>query len=667
MKNNISFDAGTLHDFARATEQEWLETNGLGGYAGSTVIGANTRRYHGLLVSAGEGLNRFVLLAKLEDAVVVLGRRYDISCNQYQGSIHPGGHFLLSGFERYPFPTFHYDLEGVHLKKEIFMVHGEETTVILYTLLTPGVAKLLVRPLLAFRDYHSLGRENPALDRTVIVDQERFSLHPYPGMPTVSFHLERGTFSGPAYWYRDFLYVRERERGLDDKEDLFSPGECTLVMTHYRPAALVVTAGEKVPEPARRLRERELNRREGIVTHLPIRDRITEPLTLSADQFLVRDKANGSTIVAGYPWFTDWGRDAMISLEGLTLCTGRYREAREILLTFSRRVEDGLIPNRSLEGTPEKAFNSVDASLLFIRAVIRYVQTARDGALLEILFPVMENIISSYTAGTQFGIQVDPADGLLHAGQPGMQLTWMDAKVGDWVVTPRQGKPVEVNVLWHHALYGMAVLAEALSMKRDYLARATRARFHFARRFWYAPGQYLYDVIDTEQGDDPTFRPNQVMAIALEPSLLGRDRARTMLQQVQKRLLTPLGLRSLDPEHEAYRKRYDGAPWERDSAYHQGTVWPWWMGFYVDACLQVMPETLTETLLDPLLNELARYGIGTIGEIFDGDSPHNPAGCPAQAWSVAEVLRSYINLKRQFGLQGAAKKSSCTASEITLE
>ncbi len=661
MKNNINFDAKTLHDFSLATELEWFETNGLGGYAGSTVIGANTRRYHGLLVATGEGLNRLVLLSKLEDSVVVLGRRYDLSCNQYHDNIHPGGHFLLSGFDRYPFPAFYYDLEGVRLKKEIFMVHGEETTVILYTLLTPGVAKLLIRPLLAFRDYHSLGRENPALDRTVIVDQDKFSLHPYPGMPTVVFYLERGSFSGPAYWYRDFLYARESERGLDDKEDLFSPGECSLVLTHYRPAALVVTSGEKVPEPARRLREREMNRRNKLFTYLPIRDRITETLALSADQFLVRDKANGSTIIAGYPWFTDWGRDAMVSLEGLTLCTGRHREAREILITFARRVKDGLVPNRSVEGTVEKAFNSVDTSLLFIRAVVRYIQAARDGSLLETLFPVMEDIIANYTAGTRFGIEIDPADGLLYAGQGGMPLTWMDAKVGDWVVTPRQGKAVEVNALWHHALYSMAVLAEALSMKRDYLARAARVRRQFNRRFWYAPGQYLHDVIDTDRGDDQTFRPNQIMAVALPPSLLGRDRARGMLRQVHRRLLTPLGLRTLDPEHGAYRKRYEGALWERDSAYHQGTVWPWWIGFYVDACLQMMPEALTQTLVDPLLNEVARYGIGTIGEIFNGDPPHTGAGCPAQAWSVAEVLRSYMNLQTQFQPDGM-EKSSCTPS-----
>jgi predicted glycogen debranching enzyme len=666
MKKNIAFNGEILNDFSKAAALEWIETNGLGGYASATVTGANTRRYHGLLVSTGEALSRFVLLSKLEDSLIVLGRRYDLSCNQYHETIHPGGHLLLSGFERYPFPTFYYDLEGVRLKKEIFMAHGEETTVIIYSLLTPGVGKLLIRPLLAFRDYHSLTRENPAFDPTAIVKPNRVSLHPYPGMPTIVFHSERGSFSGPPYWYRDFRYRCETDRGLDDSEDLLSPGELSLTLTHYRPAALVVTSGEKEPEPALKIRDQEIQRRHRLLSRVPERDRTVDALVLAADQFLIRDKTGRSTVIAGYPWFTDWGRDTMISLEGLALCTGHHGRAREVLIDYGKRLQDGLVPNRTVEGSIHSEYHSVDTSLLFVQAVDRYITTTKDAALLKTLFPVLERIIEAYRKGTRFGIKMDGTDGLLYAGEPGLQLTWMDAKVGNWVVTPRQGKAVEINALWHHALYRMSIWSEALSVRRDYGKLAARVHFQFNRRFWYEPGNYLYDVIDTDGGPDQAFRPNQIMAVSLDPALLNGQRAILVMKQVREKLLTPMGLRTLAPQDSAYRKHYEGSPWERDSAYHQGTVWPWWIGPYVDACLKVMPEELDGGILNRLINQLRHYGIGTIGEIFDGNWPHKPVGCPAQAWSVAEVLRSYINLKSHLRNRQAQKRP-CNRSEFKLK
>lgn len=646
MRPRIHFGREILNDFSRATALEWIETNGLGGYASSTVASANTRRYHGLLVTAGEGLSRFVLLSKLEEFLITRGTRYNLSSNQYPETIHPGGHLLLSGFERYPFPAFYYDLEGVQLKKEVFMPHGEETIVILYTMLSPGRAgRLHVRPLIAYRDAHSLTRENPVLDHTVIMGAGKVSIHPYPGMPTLTFYHHRGSFAGPSYWYRDFLYLRERERGLEDTEDLFSPGEFVLPLTNNHPVALVITAGERDPQSAHFLREKELRRRHDLLTSLPVRDATSESLALAADQFLIRSQSRRSTVIAGYPWFTDWGRDTLISLQGLTLCTGRHREAREILSSTARRIQDGLVPNRTVEGTRETDYRTADASLHFLIAVDRYLCTTQDGKLLKELFPVMEKILAAYRQGTHFGIAMDPEDKLLFAGTPGLQVTWMDAKLEDWVVTPRQGKAVEINALWHHALQRMAAWSQALEIERDYGPLAEEVRRNFARRFWYPEGGYLYDVIDTGHGPDASFRPNQIMALAFTPPLVDRERGRAILQQVRRRLLTPVGLRSLAPEDPAYRRRCEGSPWERDSAYHQGTVWPWWIGRLTDAYLQYSPEEAEPSRLDSLIAQLSIYGVGTIGEVFDGDAPHHPGGCIAQAWSVAELLRSYLTLR----------------------
>ncbi|MEK6775793.1 MAG: amylo-alpha-1,6-glucosidase [bacterium] len=658
MQPSIHIDRNILNDFSQAIELEWIETNGLGGYASSTVVCANTRRYHGILVSSGQGLNRFVLLSRLEEFLIFRGMRYDLSCNQYRETIHPGGHLLLAGFDRYPFPTFYYEFDHIRLKKEIFMPYGEETTVILYTLLTPGQGKLHIRPLIACRDYHSLTRENPALDPTVMAEKGKISLHPYPGMPTLIFHLHDGSFTGPPYWYRDFLYCRERERGLEEVEDLFSPGECILTLSSDHPVALVVTSGERDPDPPQRIRDREVKRREQILSSLEVRNTITESLALAADQFIIREKTGRAAILAGYPWFTDWGRDTMISLDGLLLCTGRHDEAKEILASYARLILYGLIPNRIVEGTGGCEYNTVDGSLLYLNAVDRYLKKTGDTDLLKSLFPLMEAVIQKYRGGTRFRIGMDPQDKLIYAGEPGLQLTWMDAKVGNWVVTPRMGKPVEVNALWHHALRRMASWAESLGIKRDYTSLAEKVRDYFNRRFWYSEGGFLYDVIDTDHGPDPSLRPNQILAVSLDSPLISRERAVRVMELVRRKLLTPFGLRSLNPDHPAYRKRYEGGPWERDSAYHQGTVWAWLIGPYIDACIKVLPDQVDIRILEPLIEQLKVYGIGTIGEIFDGDPPHKSGGCPAQAWSVAEVLRGYLALRNH--LKVNKKKNSLT-------
>ncbi len=657
----IHFDRETLNDFSKAIHLEWIETNGLGGYASSTVIGANTRRYHGLLVSSGQGLERFVLLSKLEEFLICQGMRYDLSCNQYRETIHPGGYLLLSGFDRHPFPTFTYEIEKIRLKKEIFMSYGEETTVVLYTLLTPGQARLHIRPLIAFRDYHSLTRENPVLDPTVTVQEGKISLHPYPGMPTLSFHFEKGSFSGPPYWYRDFLYRQERERGLEDIEDLFSPGDLIFPITPDHPVALVITSGEKNPAPAQKIRDREIKRRNELLSALPVRNTITESLALAADQFIIREKTGRVTILAGYPWFTDWGRDTMISLPGLTLCTGRCKDAREILLSYASLIQDGLVPNRIIEGTGGADYNTVDGSLLYLNALDHYLKSTGDMELLKILFPTLELILQAYRKGTRYGIGMDSEDKLLHAGRPELQLTWMDAKIGDWVVTPRTGKPVEVNALWHHALQRMAAWSKTLKVKRDYALLAETVRKNFNRRFWYSEGGFLYDVIDTEDGPDRSLRPNQILAISLDPPLLAKEKAVRVMELVNQKLLTPVGLRSLSPDHPAYRKRYEGGAWERDSAYHQGTVWGWWIGPYIDACIKVFPEEVGIQTLEPLFEQIKVYGVGTIGEIFDGDAPHTPVGCPAQAWSVAEVLRGYLSLRKHLKREKQKDVLTCSS------
>jgi glycogen debranching enzyme len=619
---------------------EWIETNGLGGYASSTVIGANTRRYHGLLVAATKPpLGRMVLLSKLEETLVVDGRRYDLSVNHYPGATHPNGDRHLREFRRDPFPIWVYQLEGIELEKRAHMARGENTTVVEYELRALDrdpvpECSLELRPLIAFRDYHSMSHANDALERRVALEPGRASVTPYHGAPTLHLHHNADHVESTGNWYYRFQYEVERERGLDYEEDLFNP---MALVFHFgrRATARVVASTEARPEtvappPASRPRT------------------LVESLEAAADQFLVR-RGSLKTVIAGYHWFGDWGRDTMIALPGLTLATGKFDVARDILEAFAASISQGMLPNRFPDAGEAPEYNTVDATLWFFEAIRAYAQYTGDFRFVrDSLYAKLREIVDWHMRGTRYGIRVDD-DGLLRCGEPGVQLTWMDAKIGDWVVTPRTGKPVEIQALWYNALRTMEDFARQFGDKGPELFAvelATLAKSSFNRQFWNEGAGCLYDVV--ECGDrDGAVRPNQIFAVSLRHPILEGDRARQVVEVVERDLLTPMGLRSLSPRDSRYRPHYLGGVWERDSAYHQGTVWPWLMGPFLTAYLRVhrhsdaARDRATEWL-EGFRAHLDTAGLGQISEIADAEPPFTPRGCIAQAWSVAELLRAAV-------------------------
>lgn len=637
----------TCQVFEIATGAEWLETNGLGSYASGTVAGAHTRRYHGLLVAAlAPPVRRFVLLAKVEEAVGEGAERVELSANQYRGAVHPQGFRLVREFSLSPFPTWEFELPHGRLRKRCLMARDRQATLLRYELLDGEPVPLELRPLLAFRDYHHLTTENPVLDRRAEVGEGRVRLAPYPGLPSLwLFHTGERFRGEGGDWYRGFEYREELARGLAGHEDLFSPGVFEFTLAPGRPAWLVATLDPGFPlTEVGRIEEEEARRRASLAGGLPGADPLGQALAQAADQFLVQ-RGEGASVIAGYPWFTDWGRDTMISLPGLTLLTGRHAEARAILVTFARAVDQGMLPNRFPDGAEPPEYNTLDATLWFLHAVREYVRASGDRTLLRELYPVLAEIVAHHRRGTRHGIRVD-GDGLLQGGAPGVQLTWMDAKVGDWVVTPRHGKPVEVNALWYNGLKAMEELARSLRRTREagqYGRWAAECRRAFNRAFWNPEAGCLYDCLGPE-GPDPAIRPNQLLAISLPFPVLDRARWASVLAVAERELLTPYGLRTLSPRDPRYRGVYEGDQPSRDGAYHQGTVWPWLLGPYVEARLRMRGRTARaraeiRPLLDPLVEHLAVAGLGTVSEIFDGDPPHRPRGCIAQAWSVGELLR----------------------------
>lgn len=620
-------------------EKEWLETNGLGGFASGTVAGIHTRRYHGLLTAATQPpVGRMLLLSKFEETVEWRGRRYELSANQYpDGIVHPrGGVDLLVAFRHAPLPEFVYRLEdGVTVTRRIFMVHGANTVVVEYEL--PEDATNELRPLIAFRDYHSTTHENGALDATVgLPRQGEASVRPYGDLPALRFFFDAsGSVEKSGHWYRNFEYAIERERGLDFREDLFQP----FVLRMRGSGAVVASLQERPSGSAAELRLREIARRDALRQASPVKgDRLIEALTVAADAYLVdRGHEGGKTIIAGYHWFSDWGRDTMIALPGLTLVTGRFDVAKRILCEFAAAIDQGMLPNRfpdAGEAAPE--YNTVDATLWFFEAVRAYAAYSGDVAFVrEELVPRLREIIEWHVRGTRYGIRVDPEDGLLRCGEPGVQLTWMDAKIGDWVVTPRTGKPVEIQALWYNAL---RVLSEYAA---EYGAMAERVRQSFVSKFWNAAAGCLYDVVLDDGSCDASMRPNQIFAVSLPHSMLAGEMARSVVDAVRRELLTPMGLRSLSPSDPRYRGSYSGGVWERDSAYHQGTVWPWLMGPFLTAFVKTGGDRgQAEAWLRGFGAHLETAGLGHVSEIADGDAPHTPRGCVAQAWSVAELLRA---------------------------
>jgi len=643
----VRLDKGALGDFASASAREWIETNGVGGWASSSVSGANTRRYHGLLVAATRPpLGRIVLLSRLEETVLIGAHRVSLGTNQFPGVVYPDGFTHLHSFERGIFPVFEYEVEDTRLQKTVVAIDGENTTIVMYDLRegTEPVT-LELRPFLAGRDYHSLRHAEEVMPPAV-VEGSALRVAPFAEGTMLHLAVPGGEFEAGADWWHDFEYARERERGFDHREDLWTPGVMRVRLAPGEQVGVIASTTDPTGRDAEELVTAERARREALLDRLALRDHVTVPLALAADQFLVRRGVDRRTVIAGYHWFGDWGRDTLIALPGLTLATGRSAEARRILQTFAAWVDRGMLPNRFPDDGDTPEYNTADATLWFFIALRAYFRATGDQALVTELRPALREIVRWHREGTRFGIRVD-TDGLLHAGEPGVQLTWMDAKVGDWVVTPRTGKPVEINALWYNALRILAEFEREAGEEdraKELERNASRVSRQFARTFWYREGGHLYDVVDGERRD-ASIRPNQLFACSLPFPLLSATRRRQVLRVVENALVTPVGLRSLAPGDPAYQSRYEGDTLRRDGAYHQGTVWMWLLGPFVTALVRERGDrgrAQARVLLEGAMGHLAEAGVGTLSEIFDGDPPHAPRGAIAQAWSVAEVLRAWV-------------------------
>jgi predicted glycogen debranching enzyme len=640
----ISLDRATSEDPEQASRREWLVTNGLGGYACGTLA-MPTRRYHALLVAAVRPpTTRTVTLARLEESLQWAGHSVRLDSNEFAGgTIAPAGYRLLQQFRLEDgLPVWRYACDGVILERRLWMPHGLNRTCIAYRLLAgPDEALLTLTPLVAWRDHHALQQKTTA-----------FAVDPQPNGcrlalsagDLLTVHCDGAQFEQDSDWHYRFFLREEHARGFDAVEDLYRPGHLRVALqpgidrvfhAHFGPGADTAPVEDLTLE-TERLRRRKLLQQAKVEP-----DTHAAHLVLAADQFLVRRGEQGATIIAGYPWFADWGRDSMVALAGLTLATGRRAEARAILVEWATWLKDGLLPNRFPDQGESPEYNSADASLWFIAAAERYVAATNDVALQHQIYPVIAEIINQYLVGTSFGIGIDAEDNLLQAGASGVALTWMDARVGESVVTPRRGKPVELSALWYNALRTAERWSTKLGVKgRRYAALADACAAAFNRRFWFADGGYLFDVIDGEAGNDRSLRPNQLLAVSLTFPVLAFERRPGVLNAVAGALLTPVGLRTLAPSDPAYRGVYSGDPAVRDGAYHQGTVWPWLLGPYLSAHLRVHRDrSYVRTALDAFFAHLPEAGVGTISEIFDGDAPHAPRGCFAQAWSVGEILR----------------------------
>ena len=642
----INFDSEVCTNFEAATKREWLETNGIGGFASSTVSGANTRRYHGLLTAATRPpLGRVTMLSKFEETITINDRSYELSTNQFPNAVYPEGYKRLKNFRLAPFPVWTFEIEGIEIEKSVFMVHDSNTTIVRFKVQSSKFkVQLELKTLLSFSDYHHLQHENSDFDLNYEVSENVVSVKPYGEMPPLYFAHNASSIENTNVWYRNFEYAIERERGFDFSEDLFQPFALKFDLSQ---AAIVIASTEKQNfSDAEKFERAEVERRDALIKKAGAKDDFTKQLVLAADQFIV-SRGAGKTIIAGYPWFSDWGRDTMIALNGLTLETNRAEIAKQILLEFAQHISEGMLPNRFPDAGDTAEYNTVDATLWYFEAARAYVEKTEDYKFVrKNLYEKLVDVIVWHLRGTRYNIHVD-TDGLLYAGEPNVQLTWMDAKIGDLVVTPRTGKAVEIQALWFNALCIMADFAGTFGDWKDekkYLELAQQAQTSFNKIFWNDAEACLFDVIDGENKDG-SVRPNQIFAISLPHAILDDvEKVRKVVEKVETELLTPLGLRSLSPKDKNYRPLYTGNPFERDTAYHQGTVWAWLTGAFVEAYRRIhgkneTTESRINEILNGFKNHLNEAGCGQISEIFDADAPHNPRGCVAQAWSVAEVLR----------------------------
>lgn len=668
---------GSLDETALTTE--WIVTNGLGGYASGTVYGVATRRYHGLLIAALPApLGRMMMLNHLSEhvrlpdgSVVSLHNEERVPQLQLENAEHLQGFHLEWGLPVWTYSLGNKSTGPIVIEKRLFLPRHQNSVHVHYRLLEgPETVRLKLMPSVHFRSHDApVSAAIPPTFHIQSVD-DRFELWAGTDLPTLRLTSlgDRCAFTIERRFLREMLYRIEESRGYESVGDLWSPGYFRFDLSRKHPAIVIASteSWETITalSPADALHS-EIARRERLLTTAPepCQTGAAAELVLAADQFLIRPvgrlhdlamaKASGDegrSVIAGYHWFTDWGRDTMISLEGLTLSTGRHVEAGYILRTFAHYVRDGLIPNMFPEGEKEGLYHTADATLWFYHALDRYLAATGDFATLQLLLPTLREIHRRHVEGTRFGIGVDQGDGLLRQGKEGYQLTWMDAKMGDWVVTPRRGKAVEINALWYNAVSLLACWIDRLEgsdAADPYRTETDRIRRSFNQRFWNPKTGYLFDVIDGESGDDPACRPNQLFSISLPNPVLDRKRWTDVLEVCRTRLLTPAGLRSLAPNEADYKPNYHGDLRTRDAAYHQGTVWSWLIGPYIDAFVKVHPNQPGEAkeALRGLIDHLGEACLGTVSEVFDAEAPFTPRGCCSQAWGVAELLRCSLKLE----------------------
>lgn len=661
----IQFGREICGELPTSNAREWLMTNGIGGYAAGSVSGMLTRRYHGLLIAALKPpLERTLLLAKLDETVAYGGKDFEIATNRWaSGTVSPEGYRLIEHFQlEGTIPRWTYACADALLEKRIWMQPGANTTYICYTFQRGREPiTLTIKALVNYRDHHGETRGQD-WQMQVMPQSKGVGVTAFP--EAIPFYLltAQGTVATEHSWYQGFDLSEERLRGLKDRDDHLHVATFSVEL---KPGETYTLAATTEPYPDldgktaivdRRAYEKGLlNRWEKALGQTYLAPEWIQQLVLAADQFIVNrplaDDPDGKTVIAGYPWFGDWGRDTMISLPGLTVAAGRPELAGKIISTFARYLDQGMLPNVFPEVGMQSEYNTVDAILWYFEAIRAYYVATNDETLIQQIFPALAEVIEWHKRGTRYQIHLDD-DGLLYAGEPGAQLTWMDAKIGDRVITPRMGKPVEINALWYNALRITEQLAQVLGQPHQEYTRLAEQAIAGFQRYWLADQDYCADVLDGPDGKDISLRPNQIFAVSLPhlscqwSPLLSAAQQRSVMETCSQLLLTSYGLRSLAPDHPQYQGHYGGNPVQRDSVYHQGPTWGWLIGPFVQAHLRVYQDPdQALSFLTPMADHLQNHGIGNLSEIFEGDTPFRPRGCIAQAWTVAEVLRTWMMLQ----------------------
>ena len=645
------FDSSVTKNYEIAKRKEWLISNGLGSYSSSTIIGLNSRGYHGLLVaSLDPPIRRTLFVSKYEEEIEVNGKKYLLAVNRYPDTIYPQGYTHLEQFRFERYPVFVYKVGNTIIEKSVLMPYLDNTVITTYKVLeSDAPLRMSVYPIINCRGYHERTHEDSRWNFAQSLNPKGVEIRAYSGASTLFLQSDIAPYQASGLWYKNFIYEISAERGLADREDQYNPGFFQSRLEHGSQLSILASLRQQDTFSTEGVRYREMQRVRSLNGRLSQTDPFYLALADAADTFIVsRKSTNAKSILAGYHCFADWGRDSMITIPGLTLATKRENEGKEIIRTFLSYLSGGLIPNTFPDDGEEPVYNSIDAPLWLINACDSvYSETGSLDFVQEVYLKLSE-IISAYSRGTKFGIGMD-SDGLIKGGAPGIALTWMDAKIDGVPVTPRTGKPVEINSLWYNALRAMERFAKELGFLYDssrYSDIAQRVRSSFNQKFWNPKKSALYDVLEDGDSADPKIRPNQLLAISLPFPVLDESRWRETLRTIETELLTPVGLRSLSPFDEEYQGQCTGSPKQRDFAYHQGTVWPWLFGAYVSSYLKAVPldektRNFVRQLFTPFKKRMGEAGINTISEIYDGDPPHSPRGCISQAWSVAELLRSY--------------------------